>query len=180
MHSGYCADGFLFFGSISSLALSCYQLIAALTVLFVVMGCFLDGISTIVLTTSVILPAVQAVGIDPIWFGIYLVIVIETAQITPPVGMNLLTCYVENEGKRTLYQQGPCSTIIGPEYWIDFLTKQVGPWQDGWVFFSGTIGTVSGLVVGEAYEFSIEDSVLGRRISHRYVSSRLVGGLEDY
>jgi tripartite ATP-independent transporter DctM subunit len=74
---------------ISSLGLSRYALIAALTVLFIILGCFLDGISMVVLTTSVILPAVKAAGIDTLWFGIYLVLVVEMAQITPPVGMNL-------------------------------------------------------------------------------------------
>jgi TRAP-type C4-dicarboxylate transport system permease large subunit len=64
-------------------------LIAVLTLLFIILGCFLDGISMVVLTTSVILPAVQAAGIDPIWFGVFVVLVVEMAQITPPVGMNL-------------------------------------------------------------------------------------------
>ena len=69
--------------------LSIYAFIAVLTVFFIIMGCFLDGISIVVLTTSVILPAVKAVGIDPLWFGIYLVFVVEMAQITPPLGFNL-------------------------------------------------------------------------------------------
>ena len=56
---------------------------------FVVLGCFLDGISLVVLTTAVILPVVEAAGIDRIWFGIYLVVVVEMSQITPPVGFNL-------------------------------------------------------------------------------------------
>ena len=66
-----------------------WALIAALTLLFIVLGCFLDGISIVLLTTSVILPAVQAAGIDLIWFGIFIVLVVEMAQITPPVGFNL-------------------------------------------------------------------------------------------
>ncbi len=74
---------------ISSLGLGKYELLAALTLFFVVMGCFLDGISVVVLTTSIILPMVEAAGIDPMWFGIYLVIVVEMSQITPPVGFNL-------------------------------------------------------------------------------------------
>jgi C4-dicarboxylate transporter DctM subunit len=69
--------------------LSPHMLLAALTVFFIVLGCFLDGISIVVLTTAVILPMVQAAGIDTIWFGIYLVLVVEMAQITPPVGFNL-------------------------------------------------------------------------------------------
>jgi tripartite ATP-independent transporter DctM subunit len=74
---------------IASLHLSTYALLAALTVFFIVMGCFLDGISVVVLTTSVIMPMIDKAGIDPLWFGIFLVFVVEMAQITPPVGFNL-------------------------------------------------------------------------------------------
>ena len=74
---------------IGAMGLSTYGLLAALTVFFVVLGCFLDGISLVVLTTAVILPVVEAAGIDRIWFGIYLVVVVEMSQITPPVGFNL-------------------------------------------------------------------------------------------
>jgi len=74
---------------IVTLQLSPTMLIVALTFFFVLLGCFLDGISVVVLTTSVILPMVEAAGIDRIWFGIYIVIVVEMAQITPPVGFNL-------------------------------------------------------------------------------------------
>lgn len=74
---------------VGSFELTQFQLLIALTVLFAVMGCFLDGISIVVLTASVIMPMVQAAGIDLIWFGIYLVVVIEMSQITPPVGINL-------------------------------------------------------------------------------------------
>ena len=53
------------------------------------LGCFLDGISMVVLTTAVIMPLVEKAGFDLIWFGIYVVLVVEMAQITPPVGFNL-------------------------------------------------------------------------------------------
>ncbi|MDO5529974.1 MAG: TRAP transporter large permease subunit [Paracoccus sp. (in: a-proteobacteria)] len=66
-----------------------FWLISALLLFFIVMGFFLDGISIVVLTTSVILPMVLAAGIDPIWFGVFLVLVVEMSQITPPVGFNL-------------------------------------------------------------------------------------------
>lgn len=65
------------------------ELLFALTIFFVVLGCFLDGISVVVLTTSVIMPMVEQAGIDPLWFGIYIVVVVEMSQITPPVGFNL-------------------------------------------------------------------------------------------
>jgi len=74
---------------IASLGLSQGQLIAALALFFIVLGCFLDGISMVVLTMGVVMPTVQAAGIDPIWFGIFVVLVVEMAQITPPVGFNL-------------------------------------------------------------------------------------------
>jgi len=66
-----------------------WQLLIVLTVLFIILGCFIDGISMVVLTASVILPSVRAAGIDLLWFGIYIVLVVEMAQITPPVGFNL-------------------------------------------------------------------------------------------
>lgn len=74
---------------IASFNLLNWQLIVALTIFFVVLGCFLDGISMVVLTTSIIFPVVERAGFDLIWFGIYLVLVVEMAQITPPVGFNL-------------------------------------------------------------------------------------------
>ncbi len=74
---------------IASLALSKAQLIVALSVFFIILGCFLDGISMVVLTMGVLMPTINAAGIDPIWFGIFIVLVVEMAQITPPVGFNL-------------------------------------------------------------------------------------------
>ena len=74
---------------IGSLGLSQGQLIIAMAVFFIILGCFLDGISMVVLTMGVIMPTIQAAGIDPIWVGIFIVVVVEMAQITPPVGFNL-------------------------------------------------------------------------------------------
>jgi C4-dicarboxylate transporter DctM subunit len=74
---------------VSSLGLSPFMLVIALAVFYVILGCFLDGISMVVLTMGVILPTVQAAGIDLLWFGIFIVIAVEMAQITPPVGFNL-------------------------------------------------------------------------------------------
>ena len=70
-------------------AVAARHLLAALIVFYIVLGCFLDGISMVVLTMGVILPTVQKAGIDPLWFGIFVVLVVEMAQITPPVGFNL-------------------------------------------------------------------------------------------
>jgi len=69
--------------------LPAWALLTVLTIFYIVLGCFLDGISMVVLTTSIIIPLVEKAGFDIIWFGIYLVLVVEMAQITPPVGFNL-------------------------------------------------------------------------------------------
>ncbi|MDP1692419.1 MAG: TRAP transporter large permease subunit [Burkholderiaceae bacterium] len=74
---------------IATLGLSQWQLLLALMLFYIVLGCFLDGISMVVLTMGVILPTVVKAGIDPLWFGIFVVLVVEMAQITPPVGFNL-------------------------------------------------------------------------------------------
>jgi len=74
---------------IGGLGLSQFGLVMALMVFFIVLGCFLDGISVVVLTMGVLMPTVQKAGIDPVWFGIFIVLVVEMAQITPPVGFNL-------------------------------------------------------------------------------------------
>ena len=74
---------------VASWQLSVFMLLVALTVLYVILGCFLDGISMVVLTTSVVQPLVIQAGIDVVWYGIFIVLVVEMAQITPPVGFNL-------------------------------------------------------------------------------------------
>ncbi|MDQ7729713.1 TRAP transporter large permease subunit [Halomonas sp. SpR8] len=75
--------------AIGEMGLSPTMLLIALTLLLLIMGCFLDGISLILLVTAIIMPLVSAAGFDLIWFGIYLVVVVEMSQITPPVGFNL-------------------------------------------------------------------------------------------
>lgn len=75
--------------TIGELGLSPLALIALLTVFFIVLGCFLDGISMVVLTMAVLIPTLEVAGIDLLWFGIFVVLVVEMAQITPPVGFNL-------------------------------------------------------------------------------------------
>ncbi len=74
---------------VGSFNLSQGQLILVLTVLYVILGCFLDGISMVVLTTAVVMPLIEAARIDLIWFGIFIVLVVEMAAVTPPVGFNL-------------------------------------------------------------------------------------------
>ncbi|WP_067335160.1 TRAP transporter large permease [Stappia indica] len=74
---------------IADMQLSRFELLMALLVFYIVIGCFLDGISSVVLTMAVVEPMVRAAGIDAIWFGIFVVVVVEMAQITPPIGFNL-------------------------------------------------------------------------------------------
>ncbi len=74
---------------VDTLQLSPYMLIAALTVMYIILGTALDGISMIVLTTVVVLPMVQKAGFDLVWFGIFLILIVEMAEISPPVGFNL-------------------------------------------------------------------------------------------
>jgi len=75
--------------TIGQMGLSPYTLIVALMLVYIVLGIFLDGISMILLTLPVVLPIVTAAGFDPLWFGIFLIICIEMAEISPPVGFNL-------------------------------------------------------------------------------------------
>jgi C4-dicarboxylate transporter, DctM subunit len=74
---------------VKSLQLSPFMLIVVLIAFYLVLGCFLDGFSMIVMTLPIVLPIVKTAGFDPVWFGIFLVLVVEMAQITPPVGFNL-------------------------------------------------------------------------------------------
>jgi C4-dicarboxylate transporter DctM subunit len=74
---------------IAGMELSRFQLLMALLVFYIVLGMFLDGISSVVLTMAVVEPMVRDAGIDLIWFGIFVVVVVEMAQITPPIGFNL-------------------------------------------------------------------------------------------
>ena len=74
---------------IDTLQLSPYMLLLVLTLFYIILGMFLDGISAVVLTMAIIEPMIRQAGFDMIWFGVYLVIVVEMAQITPPVGFNL-------------------------------------------------------------------------------------------
>ena len=77
------------YAGIAKLNLSPYEMIATLAVFYILLGLFLEGISITVMSLPITLPLVLAAGFDPIWFGIFLVIMVELAQITPPIGFNL-------------------------------------------------------------------------------------------
>jgi C4-dicarboxylate transporter, DctM subunit len=74
---------------IAEMKLSQFELLMALLVFYIILGCFLDGISSVVLTMAVVEPMIRQAGIDVIWFGIFVVVAVEMAQITPPIGFNL-------------------------------------------------------------------------------------------
>ncbi|MGL4975688.1 MAG: TRAP transporter large permease subunit, partial [Bosea sp. (in: a-proteobacteria)] len=74
---------------VDGMQLSPYALIAALTVMYIILGAALDGISMIVLTTAIVIPMIKTAGFDLVWFGIFMVLVVEMAEVSPPVGFNL-------------------------------------------------------------------------------------------
>jgi tripartite ATP-independent transporter DctM subunit len=94
--ASFCTAAMAFTGIPQALAswvkgqnLSPHMLVFALTIMYIILGCLIDGISMIVLTMVIVLPMVKEAGFDLVWFGVYLVIHVEMAQITPPVGFNL-------------------------------------------------------------------------------------------
>ena len=86
---GYTGIPVALAGWVDGMNLSPFALIAALTVMYILLGAALDGISMIVLTTAVVLPMIQKAGFDLIWFGIFVVLIVEMAEVSPPVGFNL-------------------------------------------------------------------------------------------
>ena len=74
---------------IAAMELTRFELLMVLLVFYIILGMFLDGISSVVLTMAVVEPMIRQAGIDLIWFGIFIVVVVEMAQITPPIGFNL-------------------------------------------------------------------------------------------
>jgi tripartite ATP-independent transporter DctM subunit len=85
---------------VMGLGLGKWQFFAALVVLYLVLGCFVDGVSMIYMTLPVLLPVVKAFGFDLVWFGVILTVLIELGQITPPVGLNLFTIHAISGGAK--------------------------------------------------------------------------------
>ncbi len=105
------------------------QIILVLTLLMVVLGCFIDGISIVVLTTSVLMPVITAAKIDPLWFGIYMIFVVEMGLVTPPVGFNLFV--IQGLTKRDLpyiawaalpYFLAMCVAVLMVWFWPAIVT----------------------------------------------------------
>ena len=86
---------------VAALDLGPFGLIAMLTVIYILLGTALDGVSMIVLTTSIVVPMVQQAGFDLVWFGIFIVLLVEIAQVTPPVGFNLFVMQAQTGREQT-------------------------------------------------------------------------------
>ena len=91
-----------------------------------------------------------------------------------------LHCTVNRGGKESLYQEDRCGAILAPEYWIEDLRQRLGGLEDGLVLFSGTIGTLEGLVAGDGYDFQLHDPVLNRTIRHGYTCEVMAGAIETF
>jgi TRAP-type C4-dicarboxylate transport system permease large subunit len=74
-----------------SLPISPLGIVTVIMLFFILLGCFIDGVSLIIVTTPVVLPTIKVLGFDPLWYGVILVLNLEMAVITPPVGLNLYT-----------------------------------------------------------------------------------------
>ena len=113
---------------VGTFALTPGQLLVALAVAYIVLGCLLDGVSMVLLTMTVVLPMVTAAKIDLLWFGIFIVIVVEMGQITPPVGFNLFV--LQNMLKRDI---GVVSRAAMPYFLIMVLMLLILWWWPGLV-----------------------------------------------
>jgi C4-dicarboxylate transporter DctM subunit len=120
-------------GWITELGLSPAMLLVALTLFFILLGCFLDAISIVVLTIAVLMPTIHAVGIDPLWFGIFVVVVVEMAQITPPVGFNLfvLQGITGREITRVALYALPYFVLMGVAVVLLYLFPGIVTWLPG-------------------------------------------------
>ena len=118
---------------IGGLGLTPFWLLFGLMIFYIVLGCFLDGISMVVLTIAVIQPTIQAAGIDLIWFGIFLVVVVEMAQITPPVGFNLFVLQGMTGKQITwiAWQTLPAFLLMMFAVWLLYVMPGLVTWLPG-------------------------------------------------
>ena len=107
---------------ITDLGLSATELILILVAFYLVMGCFLETLSMMVGTIPVVMPVILHLGIDPVWFGIFLVIMMELALITPPVGMNLYVVQgVRNRGELADIYRGILPFVLAMLMMVGFI-----------------------------------------------------------
>jgi tripartite ATP-independent transporter DctM subunit len=111
---------------ITSYQLSVYGLLLALTILYIVLGFALDGISMVVLTSSVVQPMIRQAGIDPVWFGIYIVLLVQVAELTPPVGFPMFVMQMMT-GRSLTY----VARAALPFFWLLLVgTAMIVVWPD--------------------------------------------------
>lgn len=118
---------------IGGLGLTPFWLLFGLMLFYILLGCFLDGISMVVLTIAVIQPTIQAAGIDLIWFGVFLVVVVEMAQITPPVGFNLFVLQGMTGRQITwiAWQTLPAFFLMLVAVWLLYAMPELVTWLPG-------------------------------------------------
>ena len=97
---------------VGGLGLSPYMLLFALTIFYIFLGCFLDGVSMMVVSAAVVLPMVTNAGIDLLWFGIYVVIVVEMAQITPPGRFQSVRAAVHDRARHHAGHEGGNAVLL--------------------------------------------------------------------
>jgi TRAP-type C4-dicarboxylate transport system permease large subunit len=102
---------------VAGLGLSRYAVLLMIVLVYLVLGCFFDGISLLLMTLPITFPVVTAVGFDPIWFGVIVTILMELGMITPPVGLNLFVL-VSMTGQKVSLMQAAWATV---PYWLILL-----------------------------------------------------------
>lgn len=108
-------------GTVTDMGLSKYAVLAVVVALYLVLGCFFDGISLMLMTIPIVYPLMMAAGFDPIWTGVIITILIEVGMLTPPVGMNLFVLTAITDGEVTLAR----AAIAAIPYWILMLVGVV-------------------------------------------------------
>ena len=100
--------------TVSAMGLSKYQLLFAVVILYLILGCFFEGLSMMVMTLPLVFPLMMSAGFDPVWFGVIVTILIEVAVVTPPVGLNLFVITAITNGEVTLAEAGRACV----PYWL--------------------------------------------------------------
>jgi len=115
-------------GAIAHLGLGPYSVLAVIVALYLVLGCFFDGISLLLMTVPIVFPVMMAAGFDPVWSGVIITILIEVGMLTPPVGMNLFVLTAITDGEVTLGQ----AALASAPFWIILLAAiAILTWSPG-------------------------------------------------
>jgi len=99
---------------IAGMGLSKYAVLLLVVAVYLILGCFFDGISLMLMTLPLVFPVMMGVGFDPVWTGVIITILIEIGMLTPPVGMNLFVLVAITNGEVTLAQAARAAL----PYWL--------------------------------------------------------------